>query len=75
MTGSTEIQSNDIDDFRRSDFDAYCAELEADHDRESEWLYENEPLSPRLTAMCTDLWMQLNQAVQRRRYRHSREWL
>jgi hypothetical protein len=39
------------------------------------WLYEKEPMSPRLTAMVLDLKIKFDSILQRRRYRHSREWL
>lgn len=75
MTGSTEQVSDELEALRHQDFDDFCQEIEADHEREQEWLYEKEPMSPRLTAMCLDLKIKLDSILQRRRYRHSREWL
>lgn len=71
MTGSTETQSFDLDEYRHQDFDEYAEELVCDRERE---LAREDTLSPLLESFCKDLWMQMNQAVLRRQYRHSREW-
>lgn len=73
MIGSTEQQSDELEALRRQDFDDFCQAFEADHEREQDSL--EPPLSPRLNAMCLDLHIKLQSILQRRRYRHSREWL
>lgn len=82
MIGSTEQVSDELEALRRQDFDDFCQAFEADHEREQDiaepeqpWLYEKEPMSPRLTAMVLDLKIKFDSILQRRRYRHSREWL
>lgn len=42
---------------------------------ESECLYENEPMNPRLMAMILDLRCSIERHIKRRKYHHSREWL
>lgn len=76
--GSTEMQSFDLDEYRRHDFEDYVEELFCDREREIARLEATpeveESLSPLLAAQCKDAWMYLNQAVLRRTYRQHREW-
>lgn len=73
MIGSAEQINDELEALRRQDFDDFCQEIEADHEREQDFL--EPPLSPRLNAMVLDLKIKLDSILQRRRYRHSREWL
>lgn len=82
MIGSTEQVSDELETLRRQDFDEWVQEIEADHDREQDileperpWLYEKEPLSPLLEAMCKDVWMRIHQSVLHRTHHPMREWL
>jgi hypothetical protein len=75
MIGSLEEQDAALEELRRLEFDDYCREIEADHEREQEWLYEKEPLSPRLTAMVRDIQIKVHRVLQQRRPRPMREWL
>jgi hypothetical protein len=90
MTGSTETQSFDLDALRHQDFDDYVEDLLCDRERElarieatpepEPWLYEKEPMAPRLTAMISRLLARIDALADRRQYdpshyRHSREWL
>lgn len=70
--GSTEMQSFDLDALRQQAFDDYVDEIGGDRERE---LADDAPLSALLEAQCKDIWMRINQAVQRRTYRPMREWL
>lgn len=69
MIGSTEMQSDALEDQRQHDFDDYCQVLEADREREESWRQEQDDLSPLLHAMVNDLKMRLTQAVKQRQYR------